>query len=90
MSRLLAATTVLILGLPNACQDEEPARWRYTCGEPVCMGYTPKPGIPLCTSEAFGNRCEKEGAICDPRDDCNRLLLCSLEDPGLMPCPDQP
>ena len=90
MSRLAAVSAVLLLGTPNACQDQEPPRWRYTCGEPVCSGYTAKPGIPLCTSEAFGNRCEDEGAICDPKDDCNRLLICSLEDPGVLPCPDLP
>ena len=90
MSRLLAASAVLILGLPNACQDDEPARWRYTCGDPVCGGYTVKPGVPLCTREAYGNRCDDEGAICDPKDDCNRLLICSVEDPGVIPCPDLP
>ena len=90
MSRLLAASAVLILGLPNACQDDEPARWRYTCGDPVCVGYTAKPGVPLCTSEAYGNRCDHEGVTCDPKDDCNRLLFCSVEDPGVLPCPDLP
>jgi hypothetical protein len=90
MSRLAVVSAILLLGTPNACQDQEPARWRYTCGEPVCGGYTPKPGIPLCTSEAYGNRCEDEGVTCDPKDDCNRLLICSPHDPGLMPCPDLP
>jgi len=90
MSRLLAASAVLILGLPNACQNDEPLHWRYTCGEPVCQGFTPKPGIPLCTSEAYGNRCEHEEMTCDPRDDCNRVLLCSPQDPGVLPCPDRP
>ena len=90
MSRLAVVSAILLLGTPNACQDQEPARWRYTCGEPVCAGYTPKPGIPLCTSEAYGNRCEHEGVTCDPKDDCNRLLICSPEDPGLQPCPDLP
>lgn len=90
MTRVLAVSALLILATPNACRDDEPARWRYGCGDPVCMGPAAKPGIPLCTNERFGNRCEPEGAMCDPADDCNRLLICSVEDPGLMQCPDQP
>lgn len=90
MNRLAVVSAVLLLGTPNACRDDEPARWRYTCGDPVCMGYTPKPGIPLCTSEAFGNRCKDEGVTCDPKDGCNRLLICSVEDAGVLACPDAP
>ena len=90
MSRPVLVGAMLALMTPNACQDGEPARWRYTCGDPVCVGYTPKPGIPLCTSQAFGNRCEDEGVTCDPQDDCNRLLVCSVEDAGVLACPDLP
>ena len=90
MSRLAVVSAILLLGTPNACQDREPARWRYTCGDPVCFGDTPKPGIPLCTTEAFSNRCDNEGVTCDPKDDCNRLLICSVEDSGLNACPDAP
>jgi hypothetical protein len=90
MSRLAAVPALLLLMTANACQDQEPPRWHYTCGDPVCVGYTPKPGIPLCTSEAFGNRCENEGVTCDPKDDCNRLLVCTVEDAGLLACPDLP
>ena len=90
MSRLLAASAVLILGLPNAGQDDEPARWRYTCGDPVCVGYTVKPGVPLCTSQVLSGQCQTPDVTCDPQDDCNRLLICSVEDPGLVNCPDLP
>ena len=90
MSRLALVSAMLALMTPNACQDSEPARWRYTCGDPVCVGYTPKPGIPLCTSEAFSNQCEDEGLTCDPKDECNRLLICSVEDAGVLACPDLP
>ena len=51
-------------------------------------GYTLKPGIPLCTSQAVGNQCEHEGETCDPQDDCNRVLICSVEDAGVLACPD--
>jgi hypothetical protein len=90
MPRLLLVTAMLGLATPNACQDDEPPRWRHTCGDPVCVGYTPKPGIPLCTTEAFSNRCEDEGVTCDPKDDCNRLLICAVEDAGVLACPDLP
>ena len=90
MKVLLAASSVLVLLTPNACVEEEPARWRYSCGDPVCIGYTVKPGVALCTNEAIGNRCRSEGATCDPRDGCNRLLICSVEDPALIACPDLP
>jgi len=86
---LLAAASLMLL-TPNACRDEEPARWRYTCGDPVCVGYTVKPGVPLCTNEAVSGQCSTEGVTCDPRDDCNRLLMCSVEDPGVVSCPDLP
>ena len=92
MRVLLAASSVLVLLAPNACVKEEPdgARWRYTCGAPVCMGYTVKPGVPLCTIQTLGGRCGTPGVTCDPRDECDRLLVCSVEEPGLVACPDLP
>jgi hypothetical protein len=87
MTRLLAVS-MLVLATPNACQEVEPARWRYSCGDPVCAGYVVKPAIPLCTGQGLGGRCEPEGLMCDPKDDCNRVLVCSVEDPGLAQCPD--
>jgi len=90
MRILLAAAAMLVLLTPNACDKDEPARWRYTCGDPVCVGYTVKPGVTLCTSQGAGGRCGTPGVTCDPRDDCNRLLVCSVEEPSLVPCPDVP
>ena len=90
MRTLLAAAAMLVLLTPNACDKDEPARWRYTCGGPVCLGYTVKPGVALCTSHVAGGRCGTLGVTCDPRDDCNRLLVCSVEEPSLVPCPDVP
>ena len=90
MKALLAASAALVLLTPNACvkdDDDEQARWRYTCGDPVCVGYTAS-GITLCGDQKLGDRCGPPGATCDPRDDCNRLLFCSVDDPGLVPCPD--
>jgi hypothetical protein len=84
----LVAVSMLVVATPYACREEEPTRWRYTCGDPVCVGYIVKPGIPLCAGQGLLSRCETEGLMCDPRDDCNRLLVCSLEDPALLQCPD--
>jgi len=89
LKALLAAASLLLL-TPNACRDDEPARWRYTCGDPVCVGYTVKPGVTLCTNEVVSGQCSTPGVTCDPRDDCNRLLMCSVEEPGLVNCPDVP
>jgi hypothetical protein len=60
-----------------------------TCGDPVCRGYTGGSGEPLCSTEAAGGPCNVEGATCDPRDDCNSLLVCASSDPKLRPggCP---
>jgi hypothetical protein len=90
MRILVAASSLLVLLSPIACDKDEPARWRYTCGDPVCLGYAVKPGVALCTIQTLGGRCRTLGATCDPRDECNRLLVCSVEDPGLVPCPDLP
>lgn len=61
----------------------------YTCGDPVCRGYTARSDAPLCSSERAGDPCRVEGMSCDPRDDCNRLLTCAGSDPrlGLGGCP---
>src|SRR6266481_27278 len=61
----------------------------YTCGDPVCGGHTPHPGVPPCSAgEVAGAACSPEGATCDPGDACNRLLLCTTSDPthgGMCP-----
>jgi hypothetical protein len=90
MTKVLFAAASLMLLTPNACEKDEPPRWRYTCGEPVCLGYTVKPGVPLCTGQVELGRCEAIGTTCDPQDHCNRLLACSVEEPGLLNCPDLP
>jgi hypothetical protein len=61
----------------------------YTCGDPVCQGYTGGSGAPLCSTETAGGPCNIEGTRCDPQDDCNSLLICSTSDPKLGPggCP---
>lgn len=88
MTRFLIGAASLILLTPNACENDEPARWRYTCGQPVCLGYEVKPGVALCTSQVLFGRCEPEGQTCDPQDHCNRLLVCSVEEPAGPQCPD--
>lgn len=53
-----------------------------TCGDPVCSEYSgPFDGVPLCTTEAVGDKCETEDATCDPEDSCNALVICAAEDP---------
>jgi hypothetical protein len=60
--------------------------WFYTCGDPVCSGYTPS-GNPLCTGDqAQGNNCAPRDAVCDPQDGCNAQLLCTDTDPAVN-CP---
>lgn len=52
------------------------AQWVPTCGEPVCRGWTAKSGVPLCTTAKEGTSCATVGEECDPKDGCNRLLVC--------------
>ncbi len=62
--------------------------WYYTCGDPVCSGYTPpEDDIPLCTDQKEGQPCTEEGAMCDPQDGCNALMVCAAEDPKAYGCP---
>ncbi len=79
---------VLALALPfllsvTRCTPSEPKlQWFFTCGDPVCNGYTgPTDGVALCDKEEAGSSCTDEGAACDPEDDCNALLTCAAEDP---------
>lgn len=56
--------------------------WYSTCGDPVCRGYRgPFPGISLCTAEKAGDPCATANAQCDPKSECNALLLCADRDP---------
>src|SRR5690348_3647410 len=55
---------------------------RYlTCGDPVCRGYTAGSGAPLCTTEKADDPCSIDGQQCDPKSDCNALLVCASSDP---------
>lgn len=38
----------------------------YTCGDPLCRGYTGGSGPPLCTTEKVGDACSVDGQKCDP------------------------
>jgi len=88
MPRLSA---LLILIALAACGGEPtPApQWYFTCGDPVCEGHRPDPGIPPCSFQHPGEACLPEGATCDPLDECNRRLLCATSDPTQQPgaCP---
>jgi hypothetical protein len=82
-------------GCTHSCECVNPgtpagtASLFFTCGDPVCQGYTPNGSTPLCSTERAGDACQVEGTRCDPRDECNRLLICASTDPQLAPggCP---
>jgi hypothetical protein len=62
-------------------------QWFATCGDPVCRGYTPKPGVPRCTDQQVaGAACSSKDQTCDPQSDCNALLRCTDTDPAVN-CP---
>lgn len=82
-------------GCTHGCECAAPGtpagslRMYMTCGDPVCSGHTPRPGVEPCGSEAPGSACRVEGGRCDPQDSCNALLLCASSDPMAQPggCP---
>ncbi len=63
--------------------------WYATCGDPVCGAWRPKDGVPLCTTQKAGDACANAGERCDPKGDCNALLVCATADPTKSPggCP---
>lgn len=60
-----------------------------TCGDPVCSGYSGPSDVPLCSTEQPGGICNFEGALCDPEDSCNSMIVCATADPQQQPggCP---
>lgn len=67
---------------PDSDRAPTATLWYATCGDPACQGYTgPYEGVPACTTEVAGAACTSEGATCDFEDSCNRVLLCTTEDP---------
>ena len=64
-------------------------QWYSTCGDPVCSGHDPQPGVPKCTTQQVGDACQVPGETCDPGSDCNQLLICTDTDPQTQPggCP---
>lgn len=85
-----SAILAVLLGAGCANDASPPPTLFYSCGDPVCRGYTPPDGVARCTpAQQAGARCGPEGLTCDPVDECNRLLVCSREDPTAGPagCP---
>ena len=75
---------LLMLVLAAACTGDPspPPRLFLSCGDPVCRGYTGGSGLPRCASgQVEGTPCGSEGPVCDPGDECNRVLVCSADDP---------
>jgi uncharacterized small protein (DUF1192 family) len=65
-----------------------PPVWWYTCGDPVCRGWTRDPTIPLCTTQVAGDPCRGINRECDIRNDgCNTDMICSRTDPTADGCP---
>jgi hypothetical protein len=64
------------------------ALW-YTCGDPVCRGWSPHPGVPDCNAFQEGDTCPRRaaGRTCDPHDACNRELECRRDPNPPGPCP---
>jgi hypothetical protein len=83
---------LFVLALAAGCSPDAspPPRLFFSCGDPVCRGYTGGSGLPRCTSaQVAGASCGAEGPACDPADECNRVLVCSRDDPtrGTGGCP---
>jgi|SRR5437660_5284172 len=76
-------------GTSTGGSDAGVLRWYFTCGDPTCGGYRARDGgPPPCTSQAEGSACDGGGQSCDPKDFCNRLLVCTDRDPAGGPgCP---
>jgi hypothetical protein len=81
-------------GCVHTCECVDPGttselKLYYSCGDPVCRGHTPASELPPCTTEASGDDCTEEGPVCDPGDECNRVLVCTNSDPTAQPggCP---
>jgi hypothetical protein len=87
MSRRLLLAVLLLA----ACGSDPtpPPQWYFTCGDPLCEGHRPDPGVAPCSFETPGQGCAPEGARCDPVDACNRRLVCATSDPVAAPggCP---
>jgi Chaperone of endosialidase len=83
--RLLLVAVALL-----SCTGPTPApQWYFTCGDAICTGSQPHPGVPPCSFQRPGEVCRPEGDTCDPVDSCNRLLMCAATDPTQGPggCP---
>jgi hypothetical protein len=83
---------LLFIATATGCDSDPspPPRYFFTCSDPVCRGYVRSGNAPPCTAaQQAGQSCGTSGSTCDPSDSCNRLLVCSSEDPTQEPggCP---
>lgn len=85
---VITGAALVLLAAVGSCGGA-PLKWYASCGDPVCQGYTPKPGVSLCTTEEIGAACPSASATCDPTDSCNVLYVCTTSDPQTAPggCP---
>jgi len=86
---LMVALALALLPSCDTTDPTPPGRWYFTCGDPVCSGPRPQPGVSACTVEMPGQACTSVGVKCNPTDSCNRLILCATSDPTQQPggCP---
>jgi hypothetical protein len=73
-----------------ASEGPVPMKMYSTCGDPVCGGPRPNPGVSMCGSaDVEGAACNIEGVRCDRQNQCNQLLVCARKDPKTQPggCP---
>lgn len=94
LAALVSTLAVTSLSQIQGCEtDPTPTpskyQWYATCGDPVCSGHDPQPGVPKCTTQQVGDACQVPGETCDPGSDCNQLLICTDTDPQTQPggCP---
>lgn len=82
------ATDTAVSPLEAEAAEKVRPTWWYTCGDPVCSGWTRDRSIPLCGLRTEGSSCAPSGGECDIRGDaCNTHLRCGTTDPTADGCP---
>jgi len=89
VSALPEAELISVLDTADPTAGPWPLHMYWTCGDPVCSGWTPNPNLPRCRWLQEGMPCRWPGQQCEVRDGCNRKLMCTDHDPTTNPggCP---
>ena len=76
---------------PNACQDGEPARWRYTCGDPVCLGLHGQARRSRCARDkAWATSASPRARCATRRTTATGCSSAASRIAGVLACPDLP